>query len=185
MYRPQHSKRKDKTDHHSTNASSPCSPSAAQAPPAESKVRRRSTVDTPYSINNKKHPHSHSEPDNSGPRKSWAETDWEELEKMWSRERNESSDKLTALSGGSDVIHKSTAANLDVKSSTQRDWRDPDADLFLQFFMGQEALQKNNEGSRLKSAGLIFENDLEEEEEELNKVVVVPRAKSWRRRVTI
>jgi hypothetical protein len=37
----------------------------------------------------------------------------------------------------------------------------------------------------LKSAGLIFENDLEEEEEELNKVVVVPRAKSWRRRVTI
>jgi hypothetical protein len=89
------------------------------------------------------------------------------------------------LGGSNDVIYKSTATNLDVKSSTQRDWRDADADSFLQFFMGQEALQKNNEGSRLKSAGLIFENDLEEEEEELNKVVVVPRAKSWRRRVTI
>ena len=44
------------------------------------------------------HPNSFSL--SEGQRKSWNETDWEELEKIWSRERNKSSEALPTLSPG-------------------------------------------------------------------------------------
>ena len=83
MYEPQSKRRNPENDTTAPSAAAAITTTTAAAVAPNKNPRRRSTVDTPYNLDNmtsKQHPHSQSEP-----RKSWAETDWEELEKIWSR----------------------------------------------------------------------------------------------------
>ncbi|KAL3783340.1 hypothetical protein HJC23_011104 [Cyclotella cryptica] len=74
--------------------------------------RRRSTHDVSYaaaSHHGKKHPQSNSE----GCQQSWAETDWEELVKIWTREiMTTSAEQLSSLSS-SDEFRENYDAGLD------------------------------------------------------------------------
>ena len=113
--------------------------------------RRRSTVDTPYS----QHARSQHETIN---RKSWAETDWDELEYIWSREVNQNNDKLI-----DDLLNNTNLNTDDANRWSMGDWREPDSYFQLEKERRQQQqLDKNVVDLKMR-----------------------PRSSAWRRRVTI
>ncbi|KAL7495577.1 hypothetical protein ACHAWX_000293 [Stephanocyclus meneghinianus] len=91
--------------------------------------RRWSALDMPHTTSHhgKMHPHPHS--NSEGHHQSWAETDWEELVKSWTREiMSTSADQLSSLS--SEEFRENCDASLDDHRDTS-DGKLREADLFL------------------------------------------------------
>ena len=178
MYRPQHTKRRSTSPEDSDDDASitltPTTTATAQHPTAVSMsspsadhnnktARRRSTVDTPCNLDAKTHnnnPHSQSEPN----RKSWAETDWEELEKLWNSNHNsrDLSDRGTDLEGFMDLKNA-------VDNNTTGDNDSLEHDLFVQFYR-----KRFEQEGQLKQPSVVDGGSVQR-----------PRLKPWRRRVTI
>lgn len=90
---------------------------------------RRSSLDASYtaSQHGQKHPHPHST--SEGHHQSWAETDWEELVKIWTREiMNTSAEQMSSLS--SEEFRENCDTSLDDHRFTS-DRRMRETDLFL------------------------------------------------------
>jgi hypothetical protein len=181
MYRPQHSKQRrstspEDTDDDASTTLTTTTMTTAAAPTHQrqpSSTRRRSTVDTPYNPHMTQH--SQSEP---ASRKSWAETDWEELEKLWNSRHF--AKYLSDRDGHRAVEEKNSNAASAVRavSAVENNNDDDDDDLFLQFF--QKRFEED-EQQQLKESSL---ND--NGKGELCGVHnSSSRSKPWRRRVTI
>lgn len=174
MYKPQHTRRQTaETSSDDDDNSTDFKTATTSCPPPINGVRRRSTVDTPYHLDSAlaaaagNTPHSQSEP-----RKSWAETDWEELEKLWSLREN------TLNSSHSDRLEElknTTAVDVDGRDSggctATGGWRGED--LFLQFFQ--------NHGSKPHDSVGDGAEEVEDGIVEVKHNV----QKTWRRRITI
>lgn len=125
------SKRETRSPKVASTAISPAVHEMTAAANLKPQPRRRSTVDTPYG----QHASSQHGPVN---RKSWAETDWDELEYIWSREVNQNNDKLI-----DDLLHNKLNADDENRWSTG-DWREPDSYFQLEKERRQQQLLDKN-----------------------------------------